>query len=437
MIKSFPTPAAYAAAGAPTDESRVAQIQSTGEIRIDGVNVLMDRPTDVCAVLYDADGKDRFVRYDTIVKSLLPGDWTHVGYAFSFDGKRYKVLDKEFPTSTYKWLAVWQHTITSITAATIKFWLHCKGDYAAFLPVEVTLTDSSNDYMNAQSVTEINAVLETVGNTGNVGYAKHGWWAYLEDGKIIIQCDLCEDYRQYQTSDSTHALVGCTMALTVWGDMPASSAVFRKTGTSTSSGLANFEKSLAYYSAGGSNPSANVAVNNATIVNRASFNTSQYCADLRAFYGTYEAYILANMTMWPHPEYGAFALIDADEMTARYANVKATLKDGSEVWKFPALHTAVSVGYGTGKYAVGRWHLSDITDGTEYMRDEVLAKLAEAQTRMGTTVITNSVTRWFARRSNAGNAWLFSGPGGYLYSTSVYGANRCQAVTLCDLSEAK
>ena len=84
MIKSFPTPAAYAAAGAPTDESRVAQIQSTGEIRIDGVNVLMDRPTDVCAVLYDADGKDRFVRYDTIVKSLLPGDWTHVGYAFSF-----------------------------------------------------------------------------------------------------------------------------------------------------------------------------------------------------------------------------------------------------------------------------------------------------------------------------------------------------------------
>ena len=33
MIKSFPTPAAYAAAGAPVDESRVAQIQSTGEIK--------------------------------------------------------------------------------------------------------------------------------------------------------------------------------------------------------------------------------------------------------------------------------------------------------------------------------------------------------------------------------------------------------------------
>ena len=140
MIKSFPTPAAYAAAGAPTDESRVAQIQSTGEIRIDGVNVLMDRPTDVCAVLYDADGKDRFVRFDTIVKSLLPADWTHVGYAFSFDGKRYKVIDKEFPSTGYKWLSVWQHTITAISAATIQFWLHCKGDYAAFLPVEVTLT---------------------------------------------------------------------------------------------------------------------------------------------------------------------------------------------------------------------------------------------------------------------------------------------------------
>ena len=419
MIKSFPTPAAYAAAGAPTDESRVAQIQSTGEIRIDGVNVLMDRPTDVCAVLYDADGKDRFVRFDTIVKSLLPADWTHVGYAFSFDGKRYKVIDKEFPSTSYKWLAVWQHTITAISAATIKFWLHCKGDYAAFLPVE------------------INAVLETVGNTGNVGYSKHGWWAYLEDGKIIIQCDLCEDYRQYQTSDGSHALVGCTLSLTVWGDMPASSAVFRKTGTSTSSGLANFERSLTYYSASGANPTSNVAVNSASLVNRASFNTSQYCADLRAFYGTYEEYIRANMTMWPHPDYGAFAMIDADEMTARYANAKATLKDGSEVWKFPALHSAVSVGYGTGKYAAGRWHLSDITDGTEYMRDDVLKKLAEAQTRMGTTVMTNSVYRWFARRNNANSAWFFYGTNGSLYNNSVGNANRCQAVTLCDLSEAK
>ena len=441
MIKTFPTPAAYAAAGEPTEESRVAQIQSTGEIKIDGVNVLMDVPSEVCAVLYDEAGRDRFVRWNTINKSLLPAGWTHVGYAFDFDGKRFKVLDKDHTTA--KWLNCWQHSITAISSSSIEFWLHMKGDYAAWIAVEVTLSDSSNGYINATSASEITAALNAIGNTGNVGYDKHGWWAFLSDAndnaveadgtKIVVQCDLCEDYRQYQTSDGTHALAGLTISLSVWGDMPASSAVFRKTGTSTSSGFQNIERAVIYYSASGAVPSSNVAINNASIVKRDAFDNSEYCADLRAFYGTYEAYIAANAVQCPHPDYGAFAMIDAEEMTRLYATKTFFKKDGTEVVKFPALNTALSVGYGSGKYAVGKWHLSDITDGTVYMRDDVMAKLAEAQRRMATTVIANNVNRWFARRYGANGAWFFSGTSGYLYNYGVYGALRCQAVTLCDL----
>ena len=68
----------------------------------------------------------------------------------------------------------------------------------------------------------------------------------------------------------------------------------------------------------------------------------------------------------------------------------------------------------------------------EYMADETLAKLQEAQRRMNTTVITNSVSRWFARRYGAAYAWFFGGGSGTLGNGYVYGASRCQAVTLVD-----
>ena len=433
MIKKYADNAAYVAAGMPTEESRVALIADTNEVKIDGVNVLVPVPGDGDAVFIDEDGNDRFVRYDTIQKDLIPEGWTHVGYAFGQRGRTYKVLDKNFPTATFQWLGCWQYAITAVSASAIKFWLHMKGDYAAWVPIEVTLSDDTDGYINATTVSEINAALEAAGNTGNVGYENHGYWAFLDGDHITVQCDFNGDYRQYQCSDGSHALVGCTMALSVWGDMPASGNVFRRTMASAGGSPMNLEKAVAYNTASGSTPTANVAVNSTTIVKKAAFDESEYCADLRAFYGTYEAYIAANMVKYPHPNYGAFAMIDADEMTRLYGSATFTKKDGTDGVKFPALHTATSVGYGSGKYAQGKWHLSDITEGMEYMDDVTMAKIAAAQTRMNTTLLTNTVGRWFARRYNAHSAWFFSSTFGHLATTNVYNALRCQAVSFCRL----
>ena len=430
MIKSFPTPAAYAAAGAPVDESRVAQIQSTGEIRIDGVNVLMDRPSDVCAVFEDPNGVVYYVRWDTIQKDRLSADWTHVGYTYGFDGKRTRVLDKNFPSTTMQWLACWQYAITAISAATIKFWLKMKGDYATFVGIEVTLSDDSDGYMNATTVAEINAALEAAGNAGNVGYANHGYWAFLDGDHITVQCDFNGDYRQYQCSDGTHALVGCTMALSVWEDMPASSAMFRKTGQ-VSTATRNVEKAVAYYGASGTTPSANLPVNTTTYVKRVDFYTSEYCADLRAFYGTYEAYIAAQaVEPMQSPDYGFFALPDGQEAARRWGSSTFTKKDGETVaYKFPVIHYGLTVGYGSGKFATGKWFTDD---DAAFLEDSVLAKMQEAQRRMNTTVITNSVFRWLSRRYNAYIGWFFYGNYGTLSNYTVTNAFRVQAVTLID-----
>ena len=435
MIQTFSNQDAYAAAGKPTDESRVALIEDINAVKIDGVNVLTDMPEDGDVVFEDTDDSIFYVKRTTVNKNLINASWTHTGFAFSNNGRQVKVLDKTFPSTTYQWLACWQYAITAISSTSITIKLRMAGDYANYVEIPVALTSAA---INATTVSEVNAALEAAGNTGNVGYANHGYWAFLADAngnkvdsdgtQIIIQCDFNGNYQQFNVAGT-----GCTIALSVWGDMPANSNLYRSTNTSASSGVANVEKSVAYYGASGSTPTANVAVGAASLVNLTSFNTSSYCADLRAFYGTYENYIRANKVMWPHPDYGVFSLMDAKEMTRRYANVKFYKKNGDEAWKFPALHYGATVGYGTGKFAVGNWWLSDVTDGTEYMDDTVIAKLQDAQTRMGTTVIANNVRRWFARRYGADDAWVFSGNNGNLTNGYVNGTYRCQAVTLIDL----
>lgn len=435
MIQTFSNQDAYAAAGKPTDESRVALIEDINAVKIDGVNVLTDMPEDGDIVFYDTDDSIFYVKRTTVNKNLINASWTHAGYAFSNNGRQVKVLDKAFPSTTYQWLACWQYAITAISSTSITIKLSMKGDYANYVEIPVTLTSAA---INATTVSEINTALEAAGNTGNVGYANHGYWAFLADAngnkvdsdgtQIIIQCDFDGNYQQYNVAGT-----GCTIALSVWGDMPANSNLYRSTNTSSSSGIMNLAKGMAYYSASGSTPTANVAVGATSIVNLTSFNTSSYCADLRTFYGTYENYIKANKVMWPHPDYGVFSLMDAKEMTRRYANAKFYKKNGDEAWKFPALHYGATVGYGTGKFAVGNWWLSDVTDGTEYMDDTVIAKLQDAQTRMGTTVIANDAPRWFARRYDANNAWFFSGTNGSLSYRNVTNTFSCQAVTLINL----
>lgn len=432
MIKRYNTPEEYAAAGSPTTESRVAQIAENSEIKIDGVNVVVPIPGDGDAVFEDAGGVRKIVRRQTINKDLLDPSWTHVGHAFGLRGRHFWVMDKNENTGL-QWLNCWQYAITAISAATIKFWLKMKGGYATFVGIEVALSDSTDGYINATSAAEITAALEAAGNSGNVGYANHGYWAFLDGDHITVQCDFNGDYRQYQCNDGSHTLVGCTMALSVWGDMPASSALWRETGTTTYWGVGNVEKSMAYYGAGGKTPTAAWAIGAVDLVTLDAFNNSPYCADLREEYGTYRHYIERNRVMCPHPDYGVFSLIDADEMTARYGNATFIKKDGTADYKFPPLHYGLTVGYGSGEFATGKWHLSDVPEGVEYMGDDVYTALRDGQSRMGTTLLSNNAVRWFARRFSAFYAWYCNVVNGTIGSTYVSTAIRCRAVTLCEL----
>ena len=135
-------------------------------------------------------------------------------------------------------------------------------------------------------------------------------------------------------------------------------------------------------------------------------------------------------------------MIDAKEMTAKYGNATAPTKGGSTMYKFPALHYGATKEYDADGLRAGDWWLSDITDGMEYMTDEgyttginaaaVKQKYNHSIAKMGGAQVLNNANRWFGRRYNSINAWVFGGSG-ILNNNGVSNGYLVQAVTLLDV----
>ena len=437
MIKQYQTPEELAAAGLPESESRIAQVLSTRNIVSDGVNVIKDTPELGDAIYADAAGNIYIIDKDSLRVALLPAGWTYKGpFLYMYDNETMAIFKGDYTSlPTYKYADVVQFSISAISATSIKFWLHMAGDYAAWVPIEVTLTSAE---INATSASEIAAALEAAGNTGNVGYDKHKYWAYLADAngnkvdsdgtQIVVQCDNWFDYRQYQCADSTHALVGCTMALSVWGDMPASNTYFKRNGQTTNTkGVMNIAGGAAYWSTNGRTPNTDVAVHGEAgqtdPMTKAAYQSSAYAAAIRAYYPTYEAYLEGEFgLMWPQLTYGAFNLPDGKAMTEKYGPMTATIKDGTTKAKFPALAWAYGLGNSN--------HLWDVREGTIIMNDANLAAINATQKANGKVQIAASSNRWFAERYYVFNAWVFGGYTRTLTNTNVLYTSQVGAVTL-------
>lgn len=436
-IKNFPNKSAYDLSVKPTIESQVSLIETTREIIVDGVNVITTSPT-VGDVLFldEANNKVYIKGGSWIQKAIIPSAWTHVGYVYTRKGNQVGIIDKN--AADRKWLDVCQYSITTISSTTLAIKLRMSPDYSVDTTVDVTLTSAAID---ATSAAEISAAVAAKATA--VGDTK-AWWAYLADDndnkvesggtKIIIQCDTCVDYRFNNVSAT-----GCTIAHTTWGDMPVSDRYWRgERGFSTNYwGVMNIARTKAWATSGGRVPSANEPVGpnagNDAPVKPSEFENSQYCADLRAAYKTYEEYLEKCYIVVCPQKYGCFAIPDGAEMAQRYATKTAPTKDGGTKYKFPALYYGYNRSYGVEGLSLGDWHLHGVLEGTELMRDACLAALAPSVTQMGTTAINDSASRWFAQRYNVITAWFFYGNYGTLNYDIVNRAYRAQAVALLNI----
>ena len=435
-IKSYANKAAYDAAVKPTIESQVSMIETTREIIVDGVNVITTSPVVGDLVFLNESNEITYVKGGSwIQKAIIPSAWVHVGYVYLRKGRKVGVIDKN--AADMKWLDVCQYAITAISSTSLTINLSMDPSYG-LVATTVSLASTDINATNAQAIsTAVAAKAAEVGDTRD-------WWAYLADAdgnkvesngtQIIIQCDTCVDYRFYNVSAT-----GCTIAHITWGDMPENSTYWRgERGFSTNYfGVMNIARTKAWAIGGGRVPSANEPVGpragNDAPVKPSEFESSQYCADLRAAYKTYEEYLEKCYAVVCPQKYGCFALPDGAEMGRLYANKMAPTKDGGIKTKFPALHYGYNRSYGVAGLNAADFHLPGVLEGAELMKDDCINTLAQSVTKMGTTAINNSTYRWFAQRYNVSTAWFFNGNNGYLYFNFVNISYRCQAVALLEI----
>jgi hypothetical protein len=168
-------------------------------------------------------------------------------------------------------------------------------------------------------------------------------------------------------------------------------------------------------------------------VKPSEFANSEYCANLRAAYATYEEYLeKCYMVVYPQ-KYGCFALPSGKAMAEKYARMTAPTKAGGTKYKYPALYYGYAKSFGVDGLDFGDWYLPGVAEGTILMKDETLATLAPSISKMGTIAINNSTTRWLAARYIVYHAWLFNAGYGNLNSNNVYNRSRCQAVALLEI----
>lgn len=437
-IKSYPNKSAYNAAVKPTIESQVSMIETTREILVDGVNVITTSPVVGDVVFLNESNEITYVKGGSwIQKAIIPSAWVHVGYVYLRKGRQVGVIDKN--AADQKWLDVCQYAITAISSTSLTINLSMAPSYAQ-VATTVELASTDIDATNAAAISAAVAAKATeVGDT-------RAWWAYLADAdgnkvdengtQIIVQCDTCTDYRFYNVSAT-----GCTIAHITWGDMPENSKYWRgERGYYTNYwGVMNIAKTKAWATGSGRVPTQNEPVGpragNDAPVKPSEFASSQYCADLRAAYSSYEEYLEKCYAVVCPQKYGCFALPDGAAMAERYARKTAPTKDGGNKYKYPALYYGYNRTYGVDGLDFGDWHLPGVLEGTELMKDACLAALAPSITKMGTTAINNGTSRWFAERYNVFYAWFSYANSGRLYGGYVNSASRSQAVALLKLNK--
>ena len=436
MIKDFNTVKEFNAFTPEQTESTLLHVEETNQVAVNGVNVVTHNPQVGDAIFLDDQKKVIFIQGSTIVRSLISNNWTHVGYVYMRKGRQVGVIDKN--AADVKYLDVCQYAITAISSTTLAIKLRMSPDYAVDTTVDVTLTSTAID---ATSAAEISAAVAA--KATEVGDTKD-WWAYLADAEgnkvesdgtqIIIQCDTCVDYRFYIVSAT-----GCTIAHITWGDMPENSTYWRgERGYYTNYwGVMNIARTKAWATSNGRVPSTNEPVGpragNDAPVKPSEFESSQYCADLRAAYKTYEEYLEKCYAVVCPQKYGCFALPSGKAMTEKYARMTAPTKAGGTKYKYPALYYGYAKSFGVDGLDFGDWYLPGVAEGTMLMKDETLAALAPSISKMGTTAVNNSATRWFAQRYNVNGAWIFDGYNGNLNYTYVNYTIRCQAVALLEI----
>lgn len=418
-IKKYINQAAYDAATKPTTESQVSLINDSREVMVDGVNVVTAEPSVGDVLFLDGNNKVFLKGGAWLVPANIPVGWTFVGYVFLRRGDKVGIVNKDY--SSLKFCDVLQFEWTT-TQATEPIMLdgsaHTKSITLRFgnnqSDTEFTFGYSATTL--ADVATQLTGRIENVLDGLSMTDEKALWWAWADtaNNRIIIQRDTLTNPNQVNCSGVT---------LTTFGDMPTGSGMFRTNGrVAGTRGTINFTRAVAQWSTQGRTPTAPVVVGgeggSTDPVNLTAFQSNAYCADVRAYYGTYEAYLRGEYEVAYPQKYGLFSLPDGATLAALYATEQAPTKGGATKYKYPAMAACAAVSYNADGLGAGCWHLIDILEACYLLNDDTVNALTPSMTKMGLDPVRMSSIHFLAGHVNDTGQSAYA-TGGFLSSHTV------------------
>lgn len=412
--------------------SAVSLIASGNELIYDGVNVVVGEDAAAvgdCAVYDKTAGAIRFVKGETLSAAQLPATLTPLAVVYARQGDKVLIVSLDSPTVS-RWAYSYEVALSDF-------------DLAAGGTIVLKFADTYEKtitYTAGATLSDLAAAVNTALRTDeiNLSITDRGGWSATADeatGRVVLTSN---GYTKSWTTveavsgatlttrtDDTNYQVALTGLLLDEGQTVE--YVRRKNGVSGTRAGVNSELFLQHYSANGTAPTSNVPLGSATIVNQASFETSEFCAELRAAYADYTSYLFGeHMAQYPSA-YGAM-LRDGRTNTAKIGGLRFTDIYGQSKPRYPAAAAALEYGVAvegaTTGLEAGSWWLPSVEELYLLLHDRVLTAddvehdpVNRTLSRLGKAILlANGASFWTSCEGSIGYAFMYYRIEGVLFS---------------------
>ncbi len=435
QVNNYATNAAYSAdATRSGDSSAVSRIVESSAAVIDGVNVVVtDKKSAGVGDLVCKDAvttKRVYVKAGTIKRSQLPSNLKPVAEVYGRKGD--KVLIAALENLSARWAHPFEVLISGINpalAGTLAITVHNNGALTEEVDVEWN-NESSLDAIAAL----INAQFQTLTDADD-----KAWTASVLGEQILLA-------HNYHLVDTVDSIVGTGGAVNVsyveddhnyqteYAYLTGAESVRRNNKVDSYFAGGNKKKLLDYYRTNGSTPTSDIPLGSSTIVKESEFNSSAYCAALRAAYSTYAEYLYGEHFIQFPSAFGAM-LRDGKETTDLLASLKGTVVRGADEPRYPA--AAAAKNYVHADDPDIDWHLPSVEEMVILMKDRRLNSadtdedpFNDTAVEMGTaTAYGSGYYPWTCCEYYSTSAFLFIGSNGDVYDNYKYTTNTVRPVS--------
>ena len=405
-----------------------AQARQIGFAATWGAFVEKDAATVGDLAVYDKTaGAIRFVKGETLSAAQLPESLTPLAVVYARQGDKVLIVSLDNVASELRWAASYEVALSGFDLATGGTIVLRIGS-----ETEVSITYAAGGTL-ADLVSATNTAFRTTLAYGSplTSVDRGGWAAVADDasGRMIITAN------GYMSWWATITVIsGATMTTrpenvdyqtTITSVLTEGETEYirRKNGVNATNVGCNFAKFLQYRSVNGAVPTSNVPLGSATIVNQASFETSEFCAELRAAYADYASYLFGeHMAEYPSA-YGAM-LRDGRTNTAKIGRLRFTDIYGQSKPCYPAAAAALEYGVAvegaTTGLEAGAWWLPSAEEVYLLMRDRVLVSTDVEKDPVNRTLLRLSKATcygtgyypWTSCECNSSSVFIYNGTTG-------------------------